>query len=74
MASTGETTQWYWCLQHERPEPEGEQCRAADRLGPYPSREEAIHWQERVEARNEQWKEDDERWEGDDEDGREGVV
>lgn len=60
---------WYWCLRHERPEPEGEQCPAGDRMGPYTSREEARNWKDKAESRNERWKEEDRRWEGEDEEG-----
>ncbi len=60
--------EWYWCLDHERAEPADEACAPAQRLGPYASKEEAIHWQDRVEARNEAWDEEDRRWEGDTED------
>ena len=60
--------EWYWCLDHERAEPANEACGAAQRLGPYGSEEEAIHWRDRVEARNEAWDEEDRRWEGDTED------
>lgn len=60
--------EWYWCLEHERAEAADEACGAAQRLGPYRSKEEATHWQERVEARNEAWEEEDRRWEGDTED------
>jgi hypothetical protein len=35
-------------------------------MGPYPSREEAANWREKVEARNDEWDEEDRRWEGDD--------
>ena len=68
MAAT-EQSGWYWCLRHERPEREGEQCEADDRLGPYASREDAVNWRERVEQRNEQWEEEDERWSGGGEEG-----
>ena len=54
---------WFWCLRHRQPEPEGEQCGAVDRLGPYASREDALRWKDRVEARNRQWDDEDERWE-----------
>lgn len=52
---------WYWCFRHGGPE-HGAGCRATDRLGPYDSREAAVHWKDRVEARNEAWEdeEDDE--------------
>ena len=44
----------------------GDQRRAArdlDVLGPYPTREAAEGWRDTVEARNEAWKDEDERWE-----------
>ena len=55
---------WYWCLRHERPEEGGRACAADHRLGPYPSRQEAEGWRHEVEARNEEWDEEDRRWEG----------
>lgn len=58
---------WYWCFEHQRAEPEGEQCRASNRLGPYRSRQEALHWREQAEAREERWREQDRKWEGEDE-------
>lgn len=60
MTTTGE--EWYWCLRHQRPEQGEAACEADHRLGPYASEEEARHWKERVDARNEQWEEDDRRW------------
>ncbi len=60
--------QWYWCLHHQRPEREGEQCQADDRLGPYRSREEAVRWKEKAEARDERWKAQDREWDGEDDD------
>ena len=60
----------YWCFRHERAEAEGEQCPADDRLGPYPSRQEAVNWREKADARNELWKQQDREWEGEDEEGR----
>lgn len=57
---------YYWCLSHARVE-EGQNCRAADRLGPYDSPEAARDYRDRVERRNEDWKAEDERW--DDGDG-----
>ncbi|UGQ10615.1 hypothetical protein LO772_27825 [Yinghuangia sp. ASG 101] len=35
-------TKWYYCLRHATAE-EGAGCRAADRLGPYESRQAAEH-------------------------------
>ncbi len=55
-----QTEQWYWCLKHERAEPESERCRAVDRMGPYATRDEAEHWREKVEERNREWRADDE--------------
>ncbi len=52
---------WWYCLRHHQVERYGG-CRAADRLGPYATREEASHAMERVAERNEAWEEEDERW------------
>lgn len=60
--------QWYWCQRHGRAEPEGDACRALDRLGPYPTREAAEGWQETAAARNEAWEEQDRAWDDDDAD------
>ena len=57
--------EWYWCLRHQRVEGEDNMCGAEDRMGPYASADEARHWRERVEARNERWDADDRAWEGD---------
>jgi hypothetical protein len=58
-----EDTDWYWCLDHKAAE-RADGCPPDRRLGPYPSREAAEHWKERVEARNEAWDADDEEWSG----------
>jgi hypothetical protein len=50
---------WY-CLKHHTVEPQ-EGCKAADRLGPYASREEASRALEKVQQRNEAW-DDDPAW------------
>lgn len=63
--------QWYWCLTHDRPEPEDERDDVENSLGPYPTEEGARNWREKVEARNEAWEEEDDRWagaDGDDDD------
>jgi hypothetical protein len=61
--------EFYWCLTHQAVE-QGKICKAADRLGPYATEEEARAYRERIERRADAWKEDDERWEGaDDDDG-----
>ena len=49
---------WFYCVKHHTIEgPLG--CRARDRLGPYPTREEAEHALEKVKERNEAWKAQD---------------
>ena len=50
-----EGPQWYYCLKHHKVE-DALGCRAKDRLGPYPTREEAEHALEKVRERNEAWK------------------
>lgn len=59
--------EWFWCLRHQRAERRGA-CRAADRLGPYPSPEAAADWQEVHGRREERWEEEDRRWNGEDDD------
>lgn len=54
--------QWYWCRKHGTAEPEGQACRALDRMGPYPTREAAENWRETAEARNDRWEEQDRAW------------
>ncbi len=53
---------WYWCLKHHAVEPY-EGCKADDRLGPYPTRDEAAHALQKVQERNEQWDREDEEYE-----------
>ena len=45
---------WYYCLRHGTVEPE-DGCAAKDRLGPYPTREEAARALEKVRERNKEW-------------------
>ena len=52
----------YWCLRHHAVEP-FEGCRAEDRLGPYPTRDEAAHALQKVQERNEKWDREDEEYE-----------
>lgn len=60
---SNETEQWYFCLVHHTVEPlDG--CKAADRLGPYRTREEAERALEKVAERNENW-DTDPRWNDD---------
>jgi len=56
-------TQWYWCLDHNAAEPADSPCPPDRRWGPYPTREAAEHWKEKVEARNEAWDAADKEWE-----------
>lgn len=56
---------WYWCLRHEKVEPADQGCANDHRMGPYSSPEEAEHWKDKVDARNDQWDEEDRQWEGD---------
>ncbi len=49
--------QYYWCLEHHRVEPY-DGCKAADRLGPYDTVDEAERAIQRVEERNEEWDND----------------
>ncbi|WOP17574.1 hypothetical protein [Raineyella sp. LH-20] len=51
---------WWYCMKHHAVE-RYEGCRSADRLGPYSTRDEAVHALERVQERNEAWDEDP-RW------------
>lgn len=48
---------FYFCLEHDTVEAESG-CRAADRLGPYDSRQEAERALEKVQERNEEWDND----------------
>ncbi|MGY0062360.1 hypothetical protein ACWY4P_38480 [Streptomyces sp. LZ34] len=58
--AAGKPGEWYYCIKHQKVE-EGPECRAADRLGPYPSRTEAEHAVELTAERNVEW-ESDPRW------------
>ncbi len=54
----GMAAEEYWfCLNHHTVE-ERDGCKAADRLGPYPSREDAGRALEKVQQRNEAWDND----------------
>ena len=55
--------EWYWDLRRKVAVPASERGAYDHFLGPYTSRAEAEHWQERVEERNDRWEEDDEAWE-----------
>lgn len=59
-----DTEQEFWfCLTHHTVEGE-EGCRNADRLGPYPTREQAARALDIVEERNEAW-DHDPKWNDD---------
>ena len=45
---------WYYCLRHNTVEPEPG-CPAKDRLGPYPTQEEAARALDKVRERNKEW-------------------
>ncbi len=63
-----DTEQEYWfCLTHHAVEGE-EGCRNQDRLGPYPTREQAARALDIVAERNEEW-EKDPAWNDDVEEG-----
>jgi len=52
--------EWYYCVEHGAVEPR-HGCRITNRLGPYPTPEEAALALEQVERRNQAW-EDDPAW------------
>ncbi len=52
------TGEWYYCFKHQKVE-RVDECNQMDRMGPYPTREDAENWRARVAARNEEWGGDD---------------
>lgn len=58
-----DSREYWFCLKHHAVEDENG-CRNADRLGPYPSADEAGRALERVEERNADW-DNDPRWNDD---------
>lgn len=65
LASVGmDTTEWYWCLTHTRPEPADERDDPDNALGPYPSEAAARNWKQQHEARDAAWRAQDEAWDG----------
>ena len=50
---------FYYCLKHHKVEEAGE-CPAKNRLGPYPTADEAALALHRVDERNEEWAQQDE--------------
>ncbi len=60
---------WWWDLTEGRAVTSAERPRDAEVLGPYDTRQAAEDWKATSEARNEAWKDEDERWAGDDRGG-----
>lgn len=54
-------SQWWYCLKHQRVEPE-EGCPNAERLGPFDTQEEASHALEIAAKRNEEWERGEDEW------------
>ena len=46
--------EWYFCFKHNKVEMRHE-CKRMDRMGPYPTPEDAENWRARVAARNASW-------------------
>lgn len=64
----GRNTRWFYCLKHQAVEPEG-QCKATDRLGPYPTPDAAAGALTALHEREERLEQEDRQWRGDDEPG-----
>lgn len=56
--------QWWFCLKHMAVEPDAG-CPNKDRMGPYPTRDDAARALQTAAERNEAWKKADEAWEED---------
>ena len=50
--------EWYYCFKHNKVETRDE-CDRTDRMGPYPSAEDAENWRERVASRNKAWEDEE---------------
>ena len=50
--------QWYWCFEHQKVE-RFDECNQMDRMGPYPTADDAAHWRDRVAERNRAWDDED---------------
>jgi len=66
MSTEPRAYQYYYCLDHHRVEP-FEGCKSADRLGPYPTSQEAAKALQTVQQRNDVW-DNDPRFKDPDED------
>jgi hypothetical protein len=53
--------QYWFCLNHHAVEGQHHGCKNKDRLGPYPTEQDASRALEKVQERNEQW-DNDPRW------------
>ena len=58
-----EQVEWYWDLERGAAVTAAERGPGDQTLGPYPSRNEAEHWQDKVESRNESWDDANDEWE-----------
>jgi hypothetical protein len=65
IGAVSDPTEWYWCLRHGRAVTADEACPPDQRMGPYATRDEAEHWQDKVAARNDAWDASDRAWGGD---------
>lgn len=54
-------SQWWYCLKHQRVEPE-DGCANAERLGPFQTQDEAARALEIAAKRNEEWDEREQEW------------
>lgn len=68
MADGGKPDQYWFNVRLHRVETVEDMSPAKDRLGPYPTREEAERALEKVQERNEQWDAADDDWDAVDED------
>lgn len=53
--------QWWYCLKHQRVEPE-EGCPNAERLGPFETSDEAARALDIARERNEEWDRGEDEW------------
>ncbi len=57
----GQNTNWYYCLKHQTVEREGE-CKATDRLGPFPDQASAANALQTIRDREERKSAEDRAW------------
>ena len=58
------SSDWYWCLTHERAEAADVRDHPDNALGPYPTPEAAADWRRLNEERALKWKVEDDEWNG----------